>query len=790
VYRQKREVRVNEIIHPSILYSSHINNIPCITGMTPKPCTKTPASELYSGGLRRGLYNCDINCCAVYRAERMADPHAGAPEPPRTTTQGTTTADALENPDSTTAPRTRRQARPSDGHTISARSHAETTSTGDHNGRVTTREIWRLIDGLKETIAYQTELIQSTKNELLEVKHEQSVIHTQNENLHEEVRALRAQIDALPSTPVAKLWAAVAASHPPLQPNHQRTDKDQNCVRINTQRSFVDSRDNDNGEQSTFGRYLPTGTANTHIRSALLSAPTTQDAQVAGVGTTKTGYVIRFKDPESAEAARINSEWLNELGNNTKLVKPRIGVVVHRTPTECFDLENANAQAIEKIMEENDLIERDFHIEELAWLKKRDKALGMFASLGIWFDSAEGADCILDKGFLVGQRYIGSVERREIRKKRCFRCQRFGHLAWSCKETPRCGHCAGQHKRDGCPLGTRARCLDCSGEHPTGDRSDHRATYSEWNLRAQRQPAAKAKKAYDRADWCKIAEDVLRQMGPWTEAKKRPALDEAVAKLTEATATAVDRYTPNLRPTPYSKRWFTPDLKIQQTEVNHLRRKWQRELCGARATRCPLHDPLPRDTSKTTNMDSDHRESQNVTLETILRRGRGRKALESSHLHEATRGLGVRAGLARWYQRPTENEEKAQAFLDAFFPQMDEPDGESPTRAPLELPWHPITELEIQRSLKAAKGSTAPGRDGVPTLVWKQLWKHLNNHITGIFTASISLGYHPRRWRSAKIVVLRKPKKPDYSVPGAYRPISLLNTLGKLLEAVMARRPS
>jgi hypothetical protein len=40
------------------------------------------------------------------------------------------------------------------------------------------------------------------------------------------------------------------------------------------------------------------------------------------------------------------------------------------------------------------------------------------------------------------------------------------------------------------------------------------------------------------------------------------------------------------------------------------------------------------------------------------------------------------------------------------------------------------------------------------------------------------------------IVVLRKPGKPDYSAPGAYRPISLLNTLRKLLEAVIAKRLS
>ena len=96
----------------------------------------------------------------------------------------------------------------------------EITSSVDKSWRVTTRDIWRMIDSLKETIAYQTELIQSTKDELLEVKHDQNVLQTQNEKLYKEVRALRAQIDALPSTPVAKSWAAVAASHPPLQPNH------------------------------------------------------------------------------------------------------------------------------------------------------------------------------------------------------------------------------------------------------------------------------------------------------------------------------------------------------------------------------------------------------------------------------------------------------------------------------------------------------------------------------------------------------------------------------------------
>jgi hypothetical protein len=109
---------------------------------------------------------------------------------------------------------------------------------------------------------------------------------------------------------------------------------------------FADPSYNDNSNGSAFGRYLRTDTANTHIRTALLNRLSTQDAQVVGIGATKTGYVIWSRTPESAAAARINTEWLNELGNNMILIKQRFGVVVHRAPTEDYDLENANARAI------------------------------------------------------------------------------------------------------------------------------------------------------------------------------------------------------------------------------------------------------------------------------------------------------------------------------------------------------------------------------------------------------------------------------------------------------------
>ena len=46
----------------------------------------------------------------------------------------------------------------------------------------------------------------------------------------------------------------------------------------------------------------------------------------------------------------------------------------------------------------------------------------------------------------------------------------------------------------------------------------------------------------------------------------------------------------------------------------------------------------------------------------------------------------------------------------------------------------------------------------------------------------------PLQWKVAKIVPLKKGNKDNYTLPKNYRPISLLATLGKIMEAIMATR--
>ena len=49
-------------------------------------------------------------------------------------------------------------------------------------------------------------------------------------------------------------------------------------------------------------------------------------------------------------------------------------------------------------------------------------------------------------------------------------------------------------------------------------------------------------------------------------------------------------------------------------------------------------------------------------------------------------------------------------------------------------------------------------------------------------------GHCPKPFKKSLTVVLRKPQKEDYTKLKSYRPIALLNTLGKVLEKVIAER--
>ncbi|KAI5115735.1 hypothetical protein M0805_005325 [Coniferiporia weirii] len=58
--------------------------------------------------------------------------------------------------------------------------------------------------------------------------------------------------------------------------------------------------------------------------------------------------------------------------------------------------------------------------------------------------------------------------------------------------------------------------------------------------------------------------------------------------------------------------------------------------------------------------------------------------------------------------------------------------------------------------------------------------------ILALFNDCLRMGHHPKCWQAAKVVMLQKPNKKDPFSPRSYCPITLEETLGKLLEKMLA----
>jgi len=106
---------------------------------------------------------------------------------------------------------------------------------------------------------------------------------------------------------------------------------------------------------------------------------------------------------------------------------------------------------------------------------------------------------------------------------------------------------------------------------------------------------------------------------------------------------------------------------------------------------------------------------------------------------------------------------------------------------PIESDLDLLNDEILGVGLKTLKDS-APGPDGIPNRVIHLVLRERIHLLQPLLEKCLSLGYHPQAFHTAQTVFLQKPKKEDYTSLNAYRPIALLNTLGKLLESIVATR--
>ena len=320
--------------------------------------------------------------------------------------------------------------------------------------------------------------------------------------------------------------------------------------------------------------------------------------------------------------------------------------------------------------------------------------------------------------------------------------------------------------------------------HPTDHGSDHRAIQTTFDV-ALHERAAIPRLLFKNAPWNLIrtrVKDNLRLLH-WA-ADVQTQTDQ----LMRVVLGAIHELTPRARPSPYAKRWWTKDLtQLRRTHTFWRNQARMQRRAGqarpdlerrAKEAAKEFHDAIRYE--RKAHWDDFLSDDVNIWKATkYLKAGR---STTGDKVPPLRKGDG---------STTKDKADQVDELLSAFFPALPtriEDEGVRPQRKAVPMPG--LTLAEIEEKVMAAKPWKAPGGDELPAAVWRQLWPVVKDRVFALFEASLRDGVVPRQWKSAKIVPLKKPDKGDYTVAKSWRPISLLSTLGKILEAVVAERIS
>jgi hypothetical protein len=107
--------------------------------------------------------------------------------------------------------------------------------------------------------------------------------------------------------------------------------------------------------------------------------------------------------------------------------------------------------------------------------------------------------------------------------------------------------------------------------------------------------------------------------------------------------------------------------------------------------------------------------------------------------------------------------------------------------------WPKIKRSEVKYAIYKSSTKKTPGPDRLSFRVLREAYATVPELFNFLYPVLMINGYHPKCFKKATGVILKKPQsaKPlyrNYALPKAYKIISLLNCLAKIMEKIIARR--
>ena len=127
-----------------------------------------------------------------------------------------------------------------------------------------------------------------------------------------------------------------------------------------------------------------------------------------------------------------------------------------------------------------------------------------------------------------------------------------------------------------------------------------------------------------------------------------------------------------------------------------------------------------------------------------------------------------------------DNEEEMDKFLEKYnFPKLNQEEIGNLNR--------PITSTEIETVIKNLPANKRPGPDGFTAEFYQKIREELTPILLNLFQKTAEEPKLPNSFYEATITLIQKPDK-DATKKENYRPISLMNIDGKILNKILANR--
>jgi len=144
----------------------------------------------------------------------------------------------------------------------------------------------------------------------------------------------------------------------------------------------------------------------------------------------------------------------------------------------------------------------------------------------------------------------------------------------------------------------------------------------------------------------------------------------------------------------------------------------------------------------------------------------------------------------------TDMEETVKLMLDYFTPEDKEQDDSefhkrirAKSQEIVNTPDdREFTIAEVRNAVESLNNKKAPGEDGITGEIFRQTFEIFPKFITAMYNECLRKGVFPKRWKRAKLIPIVKPGKEDSEDVTKFRPISLLNIGGKVMEKILITR--